>query len=439
MSKIEPRTLKGFRDFLPADMRIRIPVFQAFRESFEKYGYEPLETPTLEYADILMGKYGEEAENLIYHFRDRGNREVAMRYDVTVPACRVFAQHRNDLPIPFKRYQIQPVWRADNTQKGRFREFYQCDADTFGSSSLLAEAEFIALGVEVLQKLGFEHFVVRINNRKIIDGIAKYAGASEDQFYTICIAIDKLDKIGREGVEAELRAKSIPDATIGRIRNMLDLAEETEVLDQLETLLADFPGALEGIEELRELFELLRSLDVPEKYYRFDVTIIRGLSYYTGPVWEFEITDGGVGSVGGGGRYDKLVGIYLGQDMPAAGGSFGIERIIELIKERNLLPTHDDRRILVTVSSRELLAHSLAIARLVRNAGFATTVYPEPARLDRQFKYADRKRFPYVLVSGEVEQKNGTVRIKNMTTGTEHTVPVSDVITTLHASVHASV
>ncbi|MCX6730463.1 MAG: ATP phosphoribosyltransferase regulatory subunit, partial [Candidatus Roizmanbacteria bacterium] len=194
MKTIQPRTLKGFRDFLPEDMRIRQQVIGIFKEVFESYGYEPLETPTLEHADILLGKYGEEAEQLIYQFEDRGGRKVAMKYDLTVPTCRVVAQYGDKIPLPFKRYQIQPVWRADNTQKGRFREFYQCDADTIGSPSMLADAEFILMGLQIMKRLGFSDFVARINNRKFIDGLVQYAGATQDQFYTICIAVDKMEK-----------------------------------------------------------------------------------------------------------------------------------------------------------------------------------------------------------------------------------------------------
>lgn len=429
---ITPRTLKGFRDFLPADMRIRLRVINAFRETFERYGYEPLETPTLEYADILMGKYGEEAEKLIYSFQDRGGRNVAMRYDVTVPACRVFAQYQNDLPAPFKRYQIQPVWRADNTQKGRFREFYQCDADTFGTSSPLAEAEFIAMGVEVLRMLGFTDFAARVNNRKIIDGIAKYAGARQEHFYTICVAIDKLSKIGRSGVVKEMREKGISGEVIAKIETVLDTTCSPNSFEELDTLFVNIPEAREGIREIQQIFNLLELMEVSKKHYRYDSTIIRGLSYYTGTVWEFEIADGGVGSVGGGGRYDKLVGAYLGKDVPAAGGSFGIERLIEIIKDRGMASDGIHARVLVAVRSDTSIASSLSIAAFLRREGIATTVYPDALRIDKQLKYADRKGFTHVIIPEDERELRGDpetwlVRLKNMRSGTEQRIPVAKI------------
>lgn len=427
MTTIQPRTLKGFRDFLPADMRIRQYVFGVFRETFEKYGYEPLETPVLEYADILKGKYGDEAEQLMYSFTDRGEREVAMKYDLTVPTCRVLAQYQNDLPLPFKRYQIQPVWRAENTQKGRFREFYQCDADTFGSSSQLVEAEYIQMGVEVLQKLGFKDLLVRVNNRKIIDGITKFAGASDDEFYTICIAVDKLDKIGMDGVKDEMSRKGIGAATIDKVVEVISIpAGRQEALSAMKEKLKDIPVALEGIAELEQMFSFLEAAQVPEQFYQFDPTIIRGLSYYTGPVWEFIITDGGVGSVGGCGRYDNLVNLYAGKDVPAAGGSFGIERLIEIIKDRNLVKLTNEEEMLVTIFAPELAGISIKVAQHLREQGKRVMIYPDQnTRLDKQLKYADKKGIPYVVIIGAEEQAKGIYKVKNMQTGAETTEPLA--------------
>ncbi len=416
---IQPRTLKGFRDFLPADMRIRQHVFAVFRSTFEKYGYEPLETPVLEYADILMGKYGEEAEGLMYRFTDRGNRDVAMKYDLTVPACRVLAQYQNDLPLPFKRYQIQPVWRAENTQKGRFREFYQCDADTFGTTSKLVEAEYIQMGIEALTTLGFNDVVVRINNRKIIDGIVQYAGATENEFYTICIAVDKLDKIGIEGVQQEMREKGIPEQAIAKITEIISLPRE-DSLDRMQTLLAGIPVAEEGIAEIREIFAYLQQANVAPSFYLFDTTIIRGLSYYTGPVWEFAIRDGGVGSVGGGGRYDGLVKLYAGKDIPAAGGSFGIERLIEIIKDRGMMADLSGVDVLVTVFSPEQAAYSVQIAAHLRAAGKRVALYPDPeAKMEKQLKYASKKGIPQVVIAGAAEKEASSYKLKDMNTGEE--------------------
>ena len=426
MEIIQPRTLKGFRDFLPADMRIRQFVFSVFRETFEKYGYEPLETPVLEYADILMGKYGEEAEQLMYHFKDRGEREVAMKYDLTVPTCRVLAQYNEQLGLPFKRYQIQPVWRAENTQKGRFREFYQCDADTFGSSSQLVEAEYIQMGVEVLQKLGFKDLLVRINNRKIIDGITQFAGASAEEFYTICIAVYKLDKIGMDGVKEEMSRKGINAEIIAKVEEVISIpAGRTEALAAMKDKLKDIAIAQEGIEELERMFAFLQEASVPEQFYQFDPTIIRGLSYYTGPVWEFVIVDGGVGSIGGCGRYDELIKLYSGKDIPAAGGSFGIERLIEIIKDRNMVRIDTADNVLVTIFSPETAGASIKVAKKLRSEGKQVMIYPdENTRLDKQLKFANKKNIKYVAIIGPEEKQNNTYKLKDMQKGEETTFPL---------------
>ncbi len=426
MTKIEPRTLKGFRDFLPAQMRVRQRVFQTFRNVFEKFGYEPLETPTLEYADILMGKYGSEAEQLIYKFTDRGGREVAMRYDVTVPACRVLAQYKNDLPLPFKRYQIQPVWRADNTQKGRFREFYQCDADTFGTTSQLAEAEYIQMGIEVLQELGFTGIDVRINNRKIIDGMLSFAGVTPEQFYPVCIAIDKLDKIGLSGVQEELKTKGLTQEVIDTISTFLTDSSEDK-LTALESKISAIPQAKEGIAELRSLFTLLETARVPSDTYRFDPAIIRGLSYYTGPIFEFEIKDGGVGSIGSGGRYDNLVELYSGDNVPAAGGSFGIERIIEIISDRNLITATSEISTLIAPLGENAQKKAVELAGAMRKNGEIVTIYPDAeAKLEKMMRYADKKKIGRVLILGDNELANGTASVKNMQTGETARIPFKD-------------
>ena len=424
MKTIQPRTLKGFRDFLPSDMRIRTKVINTFKRIFEKYGYEALETPTLEYADILMGKYGDEAEKLLYHFTDRGGREVAMKYDLTVPACRVLAQYQNDIPLPFKRYQIQPVWRADNTQKGRFREFYQCDGDTFGSSSMLADAEYVQMGLEILQELGFADIIARINNRTFIDGLAAYAGADQQQFSTICTAIDKLDKIGLAGVQSEMRNKGVSEDTVQKITEVISIKGSTEEkMNTLTSLMKDIPQAQVGLSELKELFSYLSAAGINPGLYLFDLTIIRGLTYYTGPVWEFLIKDGGVGSVGGGGRYDKLVGLYLGRDIPATGGSFGIERLIEVIKDRGMFQDDINKTILVTIFAPKLVSASLSLAKKLRSEGKMVILYPDlTAKLEKQLKYANKKGIEEVYIIGPEEAEKNQVKIKNMKTGEQKTV-----------------
>lgn len=424
MKTIQPRTLKGFRDFLPDDMRIRQKVIALFREVFESFGYEPLETPTLEHADILLGKYGDEAEQLIYQFEDRGKRKVAMKYDLTVPTSRVVAQYADKIPLPFKRYQIQPVWRADNTQKGRFREFYQCDADTIGSSSVIADAEFIQMGLQIMQKLGFTDYTARINNRKFIDGLVQYAGASNKQFYAICIAVDKLEKIGIQGVIKEMESKKIEADVIDKIVEIISLSgTNQELITLLKERMKDIAIAIEGLDELSQLFSYLHTSGTdPTKYY-FDLSIIRGLSYYTGPVWEFSVKDGGVGSVAGCGRYDKLIGLYLGKDVPATGGSFGIERIIEVVRDRNLLSYGSSRMGLVTIFSPELAEESFRIAQVLRKNGQQVMLYPdEKVKLDKQMKYANKKNIETVYIAGPEEIKNKTIKVKNMKTGEQSVI-----------------
>lgn len=421
MKTIQPRTLKGFRDFLPEDMKIRQHVIGIFRQVFESYGYEPLETPTLEHADILLGKYGEEAEKLIYQFEDRGGRKVAMKYDLTVPTCRVVAQYGDKIPLPFKRYQIQPVWRADNTQKGRFREFYQCDADTIGSPSMLADAEFILMGLQIMKKLGFTDFLARINNRKFIDGLVQYAGATPEQFYSICIAIDKLEKIGSDGVVKEMESRNVSTEVIQKIMEVVSLkGSNVELITILKEKMKDIPVAQTGLDELQTIFTYLKEAGAPEKDYSFDLSIIRGLSYYTGPVWEFTVKDGGVGSVAGCGRYDNLVGLYLGHDVPATGGSFGIERIFEVIKDRQLLALKTNNEVLVTIFSPELASLSFSIAEKLRKKGACVILYPdEHVKLEKQMKYANKKGIETVCIIGPEEAEKGEIKMKNMKTGVQ--------------------
>lgn len=431
MNTIKPQLLKGFRDFLPEDMNVRNQVFDVFKKGFEKYGYQPLETPTLEYADILLGKYGEEAEKLIYQFEDRGKRKVAMKYDLTVPTCRVVAQYGDRIPLPFKRYQLQPVWRADNTQKGRFREFYQCDADTIGTSSMIADAEFIQMGLEIIGNLGFANSIARINNRKFINGLVKYVKATDEQFYDICISIDKLEKIGAEGVKEEMGKRGLPKEIVNKIFDIISLNGQTvdDLMKLFENKMAGINDAQEGLRELKQIFEILNTSGLNQSQYMFDLSIIRGLSYYTGPVWEFTVKDSGVGSIAGCGRYDKLIGMYLGRDIPATGGSFGIERIIEIVKDRNLLKSANNTKALVTIFSPKTLTNSLTVAQELRKNNINTELYAdENSKIEKQLKYADKKNIPYVIIIGPDEVKNNLVKLKNMKTGEQKELPLSQVI-----------
>jgi len=425
---IKPQTLKGFRDFLPDDMNIRNQVINVFKKGFEKYGYEPLETPALEYADILLGKYGKEAEKLIYQFTDHGGRQVAMKYDLTVPTCRVIAQYANKISLPFKRYQIQPVWRADNTQRGRFREFYQCDADTIGTSSMVADAEFIQMGLEIINDLGFKNYIARINNRKLVNGLIKYIKASENQFYNICILIDKLEKIGEQEVKKELHKSGLPQESIEKIFSILLLNGENsdDILKILNNKLGLIEEAKAALVELREILNILKISGVNEKLYTIDLSIIRGLSYYTGPVWEFSIKDENIGSIAGCGRYDELIGMYLGRNIPATGGSFGIERIIEVIKNNNLFKVGEGIKVLVTIFDQSLLPVTLRVTNELRNNDISTMLFPEVTKLDKQLKYADRKGIPYVIIIGPEEAAKNVVKLKNMKSGKQKEYNLKD-------------
>ncbi|KKQ34485.1 MAG: Histidyl-tRNA synthetase [candidate division WS6 bacterium GW2011_GWA2_37_6] len=411
--KIEPRLLKGFRDFLPEELKLRKKVFAIFEKIFEKYGYEPLETPILEYFDILMGKYGEE-EKLVYKFEDSGGRKVAMKYDLTVPTARVLAQYQDKIKLPFKRYQIQPVWRADNTQKGRFREFYQCDADCLGTASMTADAEFISMAIEILEKLGFKEFLVRINNRKILNAISKYAEA-EDKFYEIVYAIDKWDKRTPAATKDDLIAKGLSDAQVEKVFSCINLLGTTsmEKLNDLEKKLGSIPEGKEGINELREIIGLVNN----EVILKYDPTIARGLTYYTGPVWEITVIEGGVGSVAGCGRYDKLVGSYLGRDIPATGGSFGIERIIEVMKDRGMaLNDQSEEQEKIMVANMEgFTKEAFDLAAKLRAEGKIVFLYPEAKKLGKQLEFADKKGFDKVYILGENEiNAGGAPQVKEM-------------------------
>ena len=428
--KIEPRLLKGFRDFIGDDLRIRKAIFSVFEKTFESYGYEPLETPALEYFDVLMGKYGEE-EKLVYQFKDQGGRQVALKYDLTVPTSRVMAQYQNTLKLPWKRYQIQPVWRADNTQKGRFREFYQLDADTFGVESCIVDAEFIDLGIEIFKKLGFKDFKVRLNNRKILNGVAKYAGR-EDKLFDIIYAIDKWDKRTPDETRKDLEERLASDKfKPTEVKQQVDKVFEcmTKDLTVLESILKGIPEGEEGIKELKDIF----MYSVNPDYIVYDPTIARGLAYYTGPVWEFNIIEGGVGSVAGCGRYDKLVGQFIGKDIPATGGSFGIERIIEVMKDRDMLKDllPKSNKILVIALDEDILKFAYQAADKIRKGGFNVMLYPKVRKLGDVIIYALDKKFDRIVILGENEVRDGLFTVKDLATKEQKTATYDELVSFL--------
>jgi len=363
--QIKVQKLAGFRDYFVEDVKIREYVINIFKKVFEKYGYEPLETPALENSNIFVGELGDEAEKLFYRFKDQGGRDIMLKYDVMTPMCRTVAENINNIIFPYKRYQIQNVWRSEKPQKGRFREFTQCDADTIGSSSVICDAEFIQMGIEALTNIGFKEFRANINSRKLLSGIIQFAGASEKEFIPICISIDKLPKIGREKVKKELIEKrKISPEVSDKILDLITLTGETEeLLTKLKKQLTNIPIAMEAIDELEIIFDYFKTVKLDKKFYLFTPFIARGLAYYTGPVWEFEILEGEVGSVAGCGRYDNIIGKFVGKEVAATGGSFGIERLVEVIKSRKMINISSTiGKVLVTIFDKELFDNSLIVA-----------------------------------------------------------------------------
>ena len=423
-----PQILRGFRDFLPEQMMLRQTVIARFREVFERHGFEPIDTPVLEYFETLTGNLDD--EKLIYHFEDQGGREVGMRFDLTVPLARFVAQHRNELIFPFKRYHIAPVWRADRPQRGRFREFWQCDADIVGTKSMLADADVVSIIVESLQAVNMPGFVVRINHRKLLESLARYAGAADEQAGSVYRAIDKLDKIGADGVVEELNAAGIEAEAADRIIELLSLTGPPDVvLGRLSELLQNVDLAGPAIDELAELFEYLAALGVPADHYALDLSLARGMGYYTGPVFEAHVREGNIGSLAGAGRYDGLVGRFSKEDLPATGISLGIERIIVVAEELNLLEASKTiSDVLVTIFDEGSIKDSLALTTELRRSGVRAETFLEPKRgLGQQFRYASRRGIPYAIVLGPDEIERGVVALKDLDSGEQVEVPRGEV------------
>jgi histidyl-tRNA synthetase len=397
---IKPQTLKGFRDFLPQDARKRQYVVNKLKSVFESFGFEPLETPALEYEEILAGKYGDEGEKLMYRFEDNGKRRVAMRYDQTVPLARVVAQYQNELPIPLKRYQIQNVWRAENTQKGRYREFLQCDIDTVGIASIASDAEILALVSQSLTTLGFQDFRILINDRSVFGSLPTEA----------IITIDKLKKIGEENVIKELETRGFSE-------NDLQLVQNAQLPDSL-----------------KQIIETAKQMGVDESKVVFEPTLARGLDYYTGLIIEVEIPQYPVGSVGGGGRYDKLLGLFMSKQVPAVGFAFGFDRTIEAMTELELFPKelNATATVLVTMFDESSARSSMSAATALRKNGIPTEIWlDENAKMDKQLKYANQKNIPYIIVIGPEEMTKKVVTLKNMQTREQKQMSIDDVIQTL--------
>jgi len=419
----------GTRDFLPADVRRREYVISIVRQVYERYGYEPLETPAFENIETLLGKYGDEGNKLIFKILKRGEHEasgdadLALRYDLTVPLARVIAQYQNELPKFWKRYQIQPVWRADRPARGRFREFYQCDVDAIGSLSPSVEADILGAVCEVLSTCGFEGYSLRLNHRLVLSGLLNVAGVPEPLHGDALVAIDKLDKIGRDKVAEEFAARGIDRAAAERCLKSFEVDRAESPADTLTRLSSMLGDADTGVTNLRQIVSLAESTPAAGRI-RIDLSLARGLSYYTGAIMEIAVPDL-AGSLGGGGRYDNLVGMFLGRDVPACGFSLGLERIIVVMTERGMFPSNvagGGVDVMVTIWNAESRGDALALAGELRRAGLRVDVYPEADKLGKQFKYAAGCQVPFVLIVGDDERAKGTVSVKDMRSGEQQTV-----------------
>lgn len=443
MGSAKTQPARGMRDFLPADVRRREYVIGVIKEVYERYGFEPLETPAVENIETLLGKYGEEGNQLIFKILKRGEHEktgeadLALRYDLTVPLARVFAQYQNEFPRFLKRYQIQPVWRADRPGRGRFREFYQCDVDVIGSRSMVVEAELISAASEALEKLGFKDFTVRLNHREALTGLLACAGVPLEHHEAALVALDKLDKIGRAGVATEFNERGTSEAAATRLLDFfselasLEHAADIAVGDDLAAKqqglnaailgrLIEFVGANEkgakGVDDLRAILQYAAALGLSANI-RIDPSLARGLSYYTGAIIEINVKDL-PGSLGGGGRYDNLIGMFSGQHVPACGFSLGVERIIVVMTEREMFPaalTISSADILVASLGEEFFSEALSLANKLRQAGMRVSIYPDAAnKPQKAFAYADAQKIPLAVLIGSDEHRNGIVTVRNL-------------------------
>lgn len=460
----KPSIPKGTRDFSPDEMVKRNYIFDTIRQVFQRYGYLPIETPAMENLSTLMGKYGEEGDKLIFRILDSGNflggmskqeaiklasdfqemdmeysanilrsyiAEKALKYDLTVPFARYVVQHQNEITFPFKRYQIQPVWRADRPQKGRYREFYQCDADVIGSDSLINEVELVQMVDDVFTKLNVP-VIIKLNNRKILSGIAEIIGEA-DKIITITVAIDKLDKIGVEGVNKELEENGVSAAAIEKLQPLISFTgTNDEKLNLLKQLLSSSAIGLKGIKEIEFIFNILSKIQNPKSKIELDITLARGLNYYTGAIFEVKANAGTLSSsICGGGRYDDLTGIFGLPNMSGVGISFGADRIYDVLNELNLFPESiaaSTQLLFVTFGEAEL-NYALPLLAKARKAGINAEVYPDAgAKMKKQMSYADAKKIPYVAVIGSDEMQNGLLSLKNMQSGQQEKVTIEQII-----------
>jgi histidyl-tRNA synthetase len=431
-TKISARSAAGTRDFLPEEMALRRSVRRVIEDTFELYGFQPLETPAMERLDVLTGKYGDDADRLIFKILKRGDElkaglesgelsDLALRYDLTVPLARVIANNRDKLVFPFKRYQIQPVWRAERSQKGRYREFIQCDADVVGTTSVSADTEIIALTDDILTRLKIPSYQIQINHRLLLQALVDSSEIPPERFLDACIAIDKLDKIGWDGIREELIQRSFPLSSIRKLMDLLAITgEPMYIIRELQTRMKMSPEAEKALNDLQAMFTSLRAMAVPENHLRLSLSLARGLDYYTGPIFETIIEVPRLGSITGGGRYDRLIGIFSGEAIPATGTTIGIERIFDVIKALNI--SIDDQEpissVMVVVFSEEVRPEATSITAELRRVGIRTEIYLDEAKkLGKQFSYSDRRGIHFVIIAGPDEISRGEVIVKNLKTG----------------------
>ncbi len=454
MSIIKPSLVKGTRDFSPQEMIKRNFIYDTIKTVFRKYGYAEIQTPSMENLSTLTGKYGDEGDKLIFKILNSGDylakvdadllnsrnsnaatsylSEKALRYDLTVPFARYVVMHQNDIALPFKRFQVQPVWRADRPQKGRYREFYQCDVDVVGSDSLLNEAEFTLIYQEALQNLGLTDFSIKINNRKILSGIAEIIGKPE-LIIDMTVAIDKLDKIGFEGVTKELLERGFTAADIEVLKPVILLeGTNNEKLARLKEVLATSEIGLKGIEEIESVFGYIVSLcgtQPKDMKLELDITLARGLNYYTGCIFEVKTNEAAMGSIGGGGRYDDLTGMFGLKGLTGVGISFGADRIYDVLEELNLFPNTvvAGTKVLFSNFDKEAEIYALPLLQQLRDAGIAAELYPTAAKLKKQMSYADAKNIPFVILIGSDEMQSGLLTLKDMQTGNQQKLTLADI------------
>ena len=445
---MKPSIPKGTRDFSPAEVARRKYIFDTIRSVFETYGYQPIETPVMENLSTLTGKYGEEGDKLLFKVLNNGDflakadetalaeknstqlvasiSKRGLRYDLTVPFARYVVMYQHELSFPFKRYQIQPVWRADRPQKGRYQEFYQCDADVVGSDSLMYESELALIYDKVFTTLGIP-VVIHLNNRKLLHGIAEVAGIP-DRMMDMTLALDKLDKIGWSGVHEEMAARGIPGAAAQKIEQIL----QSEGLEGIAAALEGSAMGSKGVEELRTVFRYLETTPMTQQI-KLDLTLARGLNYYTGCIFEVKATEVAMGSIGGGGRYDDLTGIFGMPGVSGVGISFGAERIYDVMLEMGLFPAHNPSELQLLIMAFDEAAHLYAFQCLqfFRSHGIAADLYPEPGKLKKQMKYANARQVPFVALAGETEMQAGQLSLKNMESGTQELLGLEDMLVTL--------